>query len=83
MHNQFGSQGQSQIDTNTSFHFVAYIQKGGTIWEIDGRRAQPLQKGECAPDQFGVRCAELLKGYVDMDSTCQFSLMALAPNQGD
>ena len=83
VHGQFASQGQSQMDENTSYHFVAYVNIEGTIWEIDGRRSQPLQKGPCTQEDFGIKVSALLKGYTTMDDTCRFSLMALSPNQGD
>ena len=71
------------MDENTAYHFVAYVNLEGTIWEVDGRRAQPLQKGPCTNEDFGIKIAELLKSYTQMDDTCRFSLMALSPNQGE
>lgn len=65
----FASQGQSNMDANTAFHFVAYANIEGTIWEIDGRREKPLQKGACTSENFGLKIAELLKGYTQMDNT--------------
>ena len=84
VHANFAMQGQSRIDNATAFHFVSYINLDGNIWELDGRRSNPIHKGECTADTFGVKVAELLKGYTQMDNTTnQFSLMALAPNLGD
>ena len=83
VHTQFARQGQSEMNVNTSYHFVAYVNLQGTIWEIDGRRSAPLQKGPCTNEDFGIKVSALLKGYTQMDDTCQFSLMALSPNQGD
>ena len=60
---------------------MSYVNVDGMIWEIDGRRNQPLHKGECTPEEFGVRIASLLKGYAQMDDTPKFSLMALSPDQ--
>ena len=51
------------MDENTAYHFVAYVNLEGTIWEVDGRRAQPLQKGPCTNEDFGIKIAELLKSY--------------------
>eukprot|EP00806_Schmidingerella_arcuata_P004527 Macronucleus_5108.p1 GENE.Macronucleus_5108~~Macronucleus_5108.p1 ORF type:complete len:178 (+),score=41.81 Macronucleus_5108:1-534(+) len=82
VHNMFATSGQSNMDENTRFHFVAYVNLAGTIWELDGRRSAPLQKGDCTNETFGIKIAELLQGYVQMDNTCAFSLMALAPDMG-
>ena len=84
VHSNFASQGQSRADNNTKFHFVAYVNLDGNIWELDGRRSNPLHKGECTSENFGLKIAEMLKGYTEMDNTTnQFSLMALSPNFGD
>ena len=83
VHNLFALRGQSNMDSNTRFHFVAYVNLEGTIWELDGRGSAPLLKGSCSDGDFGIKIAQLLQRYTQMDSTTQFSLMALAPNQGD
>ena len=83
VHGAFASQGQSQMDSNTAYHFVAYVNLEGVIWEVDGRRNKPLQKGSCTQEDFGLKISALLQGYIQMDDTCRFSLMALSPNQGE
>ena len=42
VHQQYASAGQSQMNEQTSYHFVAYVNLEGRIWEIDGRREKPL-----------------------------------------
>ena len=42
VHQQFASAGQSQMNADTTYHFVAYVNLEGRIWEIDGRRERPL-----------------------------------------
>lgn len=51
------------MDESTSYHYVAYVNRQGTIWELDGRRAHPLQKGSCTSEDFGVKVASILQGY--------------------
>ena len=63
VHGTYATQGQSNMDTNTTYHFVAYVNLEGTIWEIDGRRSLPLQKGPCTQEDFGIKISALLQGY--------------------
>ena len=41
-------------------HYVTYVNLDGHIWEIDGRRAAPLLKGDCTAETFGEKVGELL-----------------------
>ena len=84
VHGHFSTQGQSNMDENTRYHFVAYVNLENNIWEMDGRRNLPLNKGPCTQEDFGLKMAEMLKAYTQLDDgSCKFSLMALSPNQGD
>ena len=38
VHQMFASRGDSEMNENTAYHFVAYVNLDGKIWEIDGRR---------------------------------------------
>ena len=75
----FANEGQSEIDHNTRNHFVTYVNFDNKIWELDGRREAPVIKDESSADEFGKKTAKIIKQYVDMDNTCKFSIMAVAP----
>ena len=47
VHQAHATQGQSNMNENTAFHFVSYVNLEGSIWELDGRRSKPLYKGPC------------------------------------
>jgi len=46
--------GDSAMKSNTQFHFVTYVEKGGFVWELDGRRSRPIKKDRCTKESFGL-----------------------------
>ncbi len=50
----FSSMGDSAMKSNTQFHFVTYVEKGGFVWELDGRRSRPIKKDCCTKESFGL-----------------------------
>ena len=54
VHAHFATQGQSAMDHNTRYHFVAFVNKDGHIWELDGRRQTPLHKAKVTENGFAI-----------------------------
>ncbi len=42
---QGGETAAPGVDEEINLHFVAFVEKGGVLWELDGRRAGPVQRG--------------------------------------
>ena len=39
-----------------SFHFIAYVPIGNSLWELDGLKRQPVKLGKCpTPVRWGNR----------------------------
>jgi hypothetical protein len=36
---------------DTNIHFVCFVQKNGILYELDGRREFPQNRGECQPEE--------------------------------
>ena len=68
------------MDSQTKFHFIAYVHQNGKVWELDGRGQGPVYKAECAKEAFGVTVSQILESYTKVDPNTRYSLMALAPN---
>ena len=68
------------MDVHTQFHFVTYVCKAGKVWEIDGRRDNPVVKADCPSlQEFGVIVSGILQKYTAVNPDTKYSLMALAP----
>lgn len=67
------------VDDEINLHFVAFVEKGGLLWELDGRRAGPVQRG---PVEDGVMesVARVVKEvYIEGGGgDIHFNLIALA-----
>jgi ubiquitin carboxyl-terminal hydrolase L5 len=38
---------KKKAETEYGYHFVAYVPKNGSVWELDGLRAKPCRIGLC------------------------------------
>ena len=50
VHESAAQQGQTAPparDDECQLHFVAFVQSGGQLWELDGRKPAPIPHGEC------------------------------------
>ncbi len=72
---------------HTGQHFVAYVKANGHLWELEGSRNGPLERGKLGADEdvLSPRALELgLKRIIKLDSDAggqdpRFSCIALAP----
>ncbi|KAJ6621320.1 peptidase C12 ubiquitin carboxyl-terminal hydrolase 1 [Mycena sp. CBHHK59/15] len=91
IHAQAASSGQSAVptDLDTNLHFTCFVQapssrgpdsEGSTmrVVELDGRRAGPIDRGDCT--NFLSDVAKIIKdNFVADSSSMQFSMMSLGP----
>eukprot|EP01138_Halocafeteria_seosinensis_P010321 gb/GECG01010539.1/.p1 GENE.gb/GECG01010539.1/~~gb/GECG01010539.1/.p1 ORF type:complete len:123 (+),score=20.88 gb/GECG01010539.1/:1-369(+) len=65
---------------------LAYIcrQKDGSMYEMDGRKEFPVNHGPCTQDELLGKAAAKMKEYMQRDpEEMRFTMLALAPNQGE
>ncbi|OLL25750.1 Ubiquitin carboxyl-terminal hydrolase isozyme L3 [Neolecta irregularis DAH-3] len=86
-HKEMASQGDSappDADQDTNLHFVCYTRgTDGHIYELDGRRSGPLDRGILPDDQdlLGEAVITLIRQFIQREqSNIQFSLVALSPS---
>jgi ubiquitin carboxyl-terminal hydrolase L3 len=48
-HAEVVQQGQSEVVDDTHQHFVLFLEKGGRLWELDGRKGGPIDCGPSSP----------------------------------
>lgn len=74
---------------NVEHHFVAFTKSAqGNLWELDGRRKGPLNRGKVDPAddvlsekalQLGVKRFLAMEAEQGLGADLRFSLLALAP----
>ncbi|CAG8528094.1 5203_t:CDS:2 [Acaulospora morrowiae] len=63
-------------------HFVCFIQKDGTLYELDGRKSSPINHGPCT--DLLMDSSKIIKQFMERDpGSLQFTMIALAPKQND
>jgi ubiquitin carboxyl-terminal hydrolase L3 len=79
-HEQHASGGQSSMpeDINVNTHFVCFTYKDGCLYELDGRKAGPINHGECTQDTLLEDACRVIQGFMDRDpGEVNFSICAL------
>ena len=63
-----------------AYHYVAYLPILGRLWEIDGLKKGPINRGECSQDTWIDLAAETLRERINKytDSEFMFSLLAIS-----
>ena len=86
MHGEAAQDGATRppgVDEEINLHFVAFVEKDGDVWELDGRRAGPIRRGAVDGQGLMRSVARVVREeYVEKaNGDLSFSLMALA-NEG-
>nr|ACO14597.1 Ubiquitin carboxyl-terminal hydrolase isozyme L3 [Caligus clemensi] len=84
-HDEVAREGQSavpDINDDVDYHFVALVHKNGTLYELDGRKNGPINRGPTTKDSFLFDAAEVCKKYMSQDpGNIKFSVLALTPSE--
>lgn len=53
-HQELAMEGQTELNPNekVNHHFAAFVEKGGNLYELDGRKAFPINHGPTTDDTF-------------------------------
>lgn len=67
-----------------NLHFVCFVEKEGTLYELDGRKPLPIPHGPSSPSTLLQDAAEVIKGFIARSSDAlNFNVIALSTNTGD
>lgn len=85
---KLGDTAAPEAEDNVDLHFVAFVKGGdGKLWELDGRRKGPLERGQLADDEDALSEKALRLGvrrFLDVEKAggnpdLRFSLVSLGP----
>lgn len=81
---QGGDTQAPNADDNVDLHFVCFVKgSDGHLWEMDGRRKGPLDRGALEADEDVLSAPALersVRKFMARESDPRFSLVALAPS---
>lgn len=76
--------GQSAVIDNTWQHFVCFVQKGGILWELDGRKGGPINHGPSSSETLLLDAIRVMRGFMARDpDEVRFTMLALCPPVGE
>lgn len=81
-HESSAQEGQSEtpsIDDKVDLHFIAFVNVGGQLYELDGRKPFPIVHGKTSEDSFLEDAAKMCKVFMARDPMeLHFTVIALS-----
>lgn len=83
-HQSSAQKGQTtapDISADVNFHFIALVERGGQLYELDGRKLGPISHGATTKESFLNDAAEVCKKFMNKNPECiNFNVIALVKN---
>ncbi|XP_011315255.1 ubiquitin carboxyl-terminal hydrolase [Fopius arisanus] len=84
-HEQLAQEGQTEAPQENApvyHHFVAYVEKNGSLYELDGRKPFPINYGPTTRDQLLENATKVCGEYMARDpDDVRFTMIALVANE--
>uniref|UniRef100_A0A672HIS6 Ubiquitin carboxyl-terminal hydrolase n=1 Tax=Salarias fasciatus TaxID=181472 RepID=A0A672HIS6_SALFA len=81
-HESSAQEGQTEapsLDEKVNLHFIAFVNNGGHLYELDGRKLQPIVHGKTSEETFLEDAVEVCKNFMDRDpQEVRFTIIALS-----
>lgn len=80
VHQELAREGQTELKPNeaVNHHFIAFVHKGGCLYELDGRKEFPINHGPSAPETLLEDAARVCKAFIERESDdINFTVLAL------
>lgn len=82
-HVEATQEGATNVDDHqtTSNHFIAFIEKGGSLYELDGRKNRPINHGATSTQTFLADAARAAQTFILREpDNLNVGTIVLAPN---
>ena len=77
-HKESVNKGQTQVQSKVETHFIAFIEKDGHLYELDGNKKEPINHGECTPEGLPMMACLVIQQFMQRDpENNKFTLLAL------
>jgi len=82
VHDTIAKQGQTaapSLEDHVDYHFIAFVEKDGILYDLDGRKPAPVDCGPTSKETFLKDAAKQCKSYMERDpDNINFTMIALA-----
>lgn len=86
-HEQLAQEGQSdnsEESRNVITHFIAFVNLGGHLYELDGRKNVPINHGDCNSEELLAKSTAVIKQFMQRDpEEVRFTMVALSAPAAD
>jgi ubiquitin carboxyl-terminal hydrolase L3 len=77
-HKESVKKGQTKVQSKVETHFIAFIEKDGFLYELDGRKTEPINHGECTPEGLTFMACLVISKFMQRDpNNNKFTILAL------
>lgn len=60
--------------------FICFLEREGSLYELDGRKAGPVNHGPTTPESLLKDSVMVIRGFMERDpDNVQFNMVALGP----
>ncbi|PRP80840.1 ubiquitin carboxyl-terminal hydrolase isozyme L3-like [Planoprotostelium fungivorum] len=84
-HESTAQQGQTEtpdLHADINLHFIAFVHRDGVLYELDGRKKNPVARGPTTPDTLLTDATRVCASFMERDpEQNQFSMIALSSAQ--
>lgn len=78
-HKEAVHQGETQVSSRVTTHFIAFVEVDGCLYELDGGKSAPINHGKCRSNELLSKACNTIQQFMDRDPTeMRFTIMALA-----
>lgn len=78
-HSAAANAGVTEASSDVNEHFICFTCVDGELYELDGRKSQPISHGPSSPDSLLQDAAEVIKGIIERNpNSLKFNVMALS-----
>jgi len=82
-HTESANQGQTktpELNADINLHFVAFVERDGHLYQLDGRKPFPINHGKTSANSLLEDSCKIIGEFMKRDPTeVNFSMMALVP----
>ncbi|KAL0891966.1 hypothetical protein ABMA27_015200 [Loxostege sticticalis] len=69
-----------EVNETPNNHFVTFIHKDGSLYELDGRKSFPINHGQTTPENLLEDAAKVCRQFIDREpDNIGFNIVALVP----
>lgn len=81
-HKEAVHKGETDVEEDVTTHFICFVEKDGSLYELDGRKDFPINHGKCEKENLIKEACVQIKKFMDRDpEELRFTILVLARSE--